>query len=284
MQIIPVRWLAVLAIATCVAAEAHASSSVLSIHQALTECGGSACGGTVEVRGWLYVKFELAALYESPAAARNHEYARCLGVVLPRSLRLQLERFQKSQVVLAGTLNGFPGGGVCGAAYLIVSKVVSVSSDKDGSGSWPVIDPGRVKVNPDLPQSEALTSLASQLVAAFAARDLARIQQRFAPDLWSDISRQLGQPDSRIAFLLAQRRALFGGALSQLRLQIDFLQSVDRSDTATACVCKRDRCDPTQSTLITWYQSFADPYVCFSAVLEDQQWYIDDPMFVDVMN
>ena len=278
-----VRLVAALMMVAWVAVDAHDPSRVLSVHRVLAECGGSACPGTIEVRGWLYFEYEMPALYESAGAARNKEYTKCLGVVLPPSVRLQLERFQRSQIVLEGTLNGLSEAGVCGAAHLRASKVVSVSSDKDGSGNWPVVDPGQVKVNSAVPHGEDLRSLARQFVAAFAKRDLPAIQHHFAPDLWSHIAQQLSQPDSRLNFLLAERKALLGNALSESKPQIDLLQSADDSDSVTACICKRDKCDPTQATVITYYQSFADPYFCFSATIEDQQWYINDFMLVDVV-
>ena len=278
-----VRLAAALMMAAWVVADAHDPSTVLSVHRVLAECGGPACQGTIQVRGWLYTEYEMAALYESTVAARSKEYRKCLGVVLPPSVRRQLERFQRSQVVLEGTLNGLSESGVCGSASLRVSKVVSVSSDKDDSGSWPVNALSRVKASSDVPHGEDLRSLARQFVLAFAKRDLPAIQHHFASDLWSRIAQQLSQPDSRLNFLLAERKALLGKALSESKPQIDFLQSADDSDSVTACICKRDKCDPTQATVITYYQSFADPYFCFSATIEDQQWYINDFMLVDIV-
>jgi hypothetical protein len=254
------------------------AAPLLTIDDALRGCNSDQCAGVIEIRGWLNVKFEHAALYSSPDAAAHNEFENCLGVRLPHAMREHLEKFNRYQVTLRGVLNGLSEG-TCGSAYLVA---VSSSNARHVEGTaklWPSIDLERNRANPADENSAAARALAIELVEAFTAGNLNPIRGRFAPKVWAAIDKEMHDSRSRYRFLLANSHLLLGNAYSNPKTQVDVYEPIEDSSRATVCVCKRSVCDPARGAAETGYQSFADPYFCFLALLEEGRWYINDTLF-----
>jgi hypothetical protein len=245
-------------------------------------CVEAACSRPLVIRGWMVARFELVAMYDDPSKARLDPYKECIGIVLPPTIRIRLEQFNRHYVDVTGKLEGFSPSNVCGSAHLIVEDIRIPENSTAAATSFSTLDSEIVSANPSLPNGAQLQSAMRQWVKAINSQDISDVRGVVGPKLWRELEAQAADRQSRFAFLLDNKDLLLGVAGQKRKPRIDVFQFQNESDRAIACVCKRRSCNPSDATLDTRYQSFADPYFCLHSVLEDGRWYITDTLFTEI--
>lgn len=272
---------AFLALATLLAGCAHLSSpsnKFQSIVNVIQECERGQCPPKVRTVGLLDIQFEHAALYANAEDFYTNRLRNCIGVSIPEAVMSKLELFNHRVVRVSGTFDRLSPGNECGMIHLRVQAMSPIEPANEVNRLENRLDKDRFDVNPGDVDIGQLRILARGIVESLD-HNIPGLKSLVIPELWQAISSKGGRLAPRIRFFQENKYKLFGEAVRQGITAFDVIREKGTHGNVVVCVCKQARCDVSQATSSTSYQSVVDPYFCFSAVGSEKEWRSDDPVF-----